>query len=106
MKDTNRELKKNSIKKIKNSHVNENEKEDNLKENRAKLAYKGCRYNLFETFMLKNKTLNLFYKTSLIDPLWMRFLLLITFINLVSTCNALFTYNKVEDRFSNHKVNS
>jgi len=106
MKDTNRELKKNSIKKIKNSHANENEKEDNLRENRAKLAYKSFRYKLFESFMLKNKTLNLFYKTSLIDPLWMRFLLLITFINLASTCNALFSYNKVEDRFSTYKVNS
>jgi hypothetical protein len=69
-------------------------------------ASEACKYDkrgfwslLLESFLLKHKLLNLFFKTSLIDPLWKRILLLLTFITLASAFNALlFTDDLIEFR--------
>lgn len=57
-----------------------------------------CRL-LTDSFLLKNKLLNLFFKFSLIDPLWKRIIVFFSFVNFVFTFNALFfTDNLIEYR--------
>lgn len=54
---------------------------------------------LLESFLMKNKILNLFFKSSLIDPIWNRIILFFTFITLSSFFNAvLYTDDIIENR--------
>lgn len=72
-------------------------------------ADEACKYDkrrfcsiFSESFLMKHKFLNLYFKISLFDPLWKRVLLLVTFITLSLTFNAfLFTDNLIEYRSLN-----
>jgi hypothetical protein len=53
------------------------------------------------SFLLKHKLLNLFFKISILDPLWKRIVVLFSFINFLFTFNALFFTDDLIDYRAN-----
>jgi hypothetical protein len=60
-----------------------------------------CRL-IVDSFLLKHKLLNLFFKFSLLDPLWKRIIVLFSFINFVLTFNAVFFTDDLIDYRANY----